>query len=120
MYIAKGEEEETFEPHFTYQGFRYVKISGLTQPPQIADFEGCVLHTDMEKATAFETSNPLINQLHHNVEWSQRGNFFDVPTDCPQRDDRLGWTGDAQMFIGTATQIMNVQLFLKSGSKIYH
>ncbi|HDR8061135.1 TPA: alfa-L-rhamnosidase, partial [Bacillus cereus] len=102
-----------FEPHFTYQGFRYVKISGLTQPPQIADFEGCVLHTDMEKETAFETSNPLINQLHQNVEWSQRGNFFDVPTDCPQRDDRLGWTGDAQMFIGTATQIMNVQLFFK-------
>ena len=113
VYIAKGEEEETFEPHFTYQGFRYVKISGLTQPPQIADFEGIVLHTDMEKATEFETSNPLINQLHHNVEWSQRGNFFDVPTDCPQRDDRLGWTGDAQMFIGTATQIMNVQLFFK-------
>ena len=74
----------------------------------------------MEKATAFETSNPLINQLHYNVEWSQRGNFFDVPTDCPQRDDRLGWTGDAQMFIGTATQIMNVQLFFKNGSKIYH
>jgi len=113
VYIAKGEEEEMFEPHFTYQGFRYVKISGLTQPPQIADFEGVVLHTDMEKATEFETSNPLINQLHHNVEWSQRGNFFDVPTDCPQRDDRLGWTGDAQMFIGTATQIMNVQLFFK-------
>lgn len=113
VYIAKGEQEETFEPHFTYQGFRYVKIIGLTQPPQIADFEGIVLHTDMEKATEFETSNPLINQLHHNVEWSQRGNFFDVPTDCPQRDDRLGWTGDAQMFIGTATQIMNVQLFFK-------
>lgn len=113
VYIAKGEEEETFEPHFTYQGFRYVKISGLTQPPQIADFEGIVLHTDMEKTTEFETSNPLINQLHHNVEWSQKGNFFDVPTDCPQRDDRLGWTGDAQMFIGTATQIMNVQLFFK-------
>ncbi|MFA2603693.1 family 78 glycoside hydrolase catalytic domain [Bacillus cereus] len=113
VYIAKGEEEETFEPHFTYQGFRYVKVSGLTQPPQIADFEGIVLHTDMEKASEFETSNPLINQLHHNVEWSQRGNFFDVPTDCPQRDDRLGWTGDAQMFIGTATQIMDVQLFFK-------
>ncbi|MGE6598093.1 family 78 glycoside hydrolase catalytic domain [Bacillus proteolyticus] len=113
VYIAKGEAEEKFEPHFTYQGFRYVKISGLTQPPQITDFEGIVLHTDMEKATEFETSNPLINQLHHNVEWSQRGNFFDVPTDCPQRDDRLGWTGDAQMFIGTATQIMNVQSFFK-------
>ncbi|MGE7889230.1 family 78 glycoside hydrolase catalytic domain [Bacillus cereus] len=113
VYIAKGEAEEKFDPHFTYQGFRYVKISGLTQPPQIADFEGIVLHTDMEKATEFETSNPLINQLHHNVEWSQRGNFFDVPTDCPQRDDRLGWTGDAQMFIGTATQIMNVQSFFK-------
>ncbi|MED0874650.1 family 78 glycoside hydrolase catalytic domain [Bacillus mobilis] len=113
VYIAKGEEGETFEPHFTYQGFRYVKISGLTQPPQIADYEGVVLHTDMEKVTELETSNPLINQLHHNVEWSQRGNFFDVPTDCPQRDDRLGWTGDAQMFIGTATQIMNVQSFFK-------
>ncbi|PGU02514.1 alfa-L-rhamnosidase [Bacillus cereus] len=113
VYIAKGEAEEKFDPHFTYQGFRYVKISGLTQPPQIADFEGIVLHTDMEKATEFETSNPLINQLHHNVEWSQRGNFFDVPTDFPQRDDRLGWTGDAQMFIGTATQIMNVQSFFK-------
>ncbi|MBG9713937.1 alpha-L-rhamnosidase [Bacillus cereus] len=113
VHIAKGEAEEKFEPHFTYQGFRYVKISGLTQPSQIADFEGIVLHTDMEKVTEFETSNPLINQLHHNVEWSQRGNFFDVPTDCPQRDDRLGWTGDAQMFIGTATQIMNVQSFFK-------
>ena len=73
----------------------------------------------MEKATEFETSNPLINQLHQNVEWSQR-ELFDVPTDCPQRDDRLGWTGDAQMFIGTATQIMNVQLFFKNGSKTYH
>ena len=74
MYTAKGEEEETFEPHFTYQGFRYVKISGLTQPPQIADFEGCITYR-YGKATAFETSNPLINQLHQNVEWSQRGNF---------------------------------------------
>lgn len=113
VYIAKGEEIETFEPHFTFQGFRYVKISGLTHRPAIEDFEGIVLHTDMKSATQFETSNLLINKLHHNVEWGQRGNFLDVPTDCPQRDDRLGWTGDAQVFIGTATQIMDVQLFFE-------
>lgn len=111
VYIAKGEEAETFEPHFTYQGFRYVKVSGLFQPPKLEDFEGVVLHSDMPVATAFETSNPLLNQLHHNVEWSQRGNFFDVPTDCPQRDDRLGWTGDAQVFIGTGAHLMDVNLF---------
>jgi len=111
VYIAKGVEEETYEPHFTYQGFRYVKVSGLFQPPKFEDFEGVVLHSDMPVASAFETSNRLLNQLHHNVEWSQRGNFFDVPTDCPQRDDRLGWTGDAQVFIGTGAHLMDVNLF---------
>lgn len=111
VYIAKGEERETFEPHFTYQGFRYVKISGLCHPPKLEDFEGIVLHSDMRTAVQFETSNPLLNQLHHNVEWSMRGNFLDIPTDCPQRDDRLGWTGDASLFIGTAAHMMDVNLF---------
>lgn len=117
VYIAKGEEEETFEPHFTYQGFRYVKVSELFQPPKPEDFEGIVVHSDMHMATEFESSHPLLNQLHHNVEWSQRGNFFDVPTDCPQRDDRLGWTGDAQVFIGTAAHFMDVNLFFAKWMK---
>ncbi|MCK9861089.1 alpha-L-rhamnosidase [Paenibacillus sp. ATY16] len=102
-YICKGGEEE-YEPHFSFQGFRYVKIEGWPQDValNLDQFTGHVLHTDMEASGAFECSHPLLNKLQQNIIWGQRGNFLDVPTDCPQRDERLGWTGDAQVFIRTA------------------
>ncbi|NWQ41702.1 family 78 glycoside hydrolase catalytic domain [Bacillus sp. EB106-08-02-XG196] len=104
-YITKGEGVEEYAPAFTFQGFRYVKVEGY--PLQdgmlpVANFVGEVIHTDMEQTGMFETSNPQVNQLQQNIDWGQRGNFVDVPTDCPQRDERLGWTGDAQVFIRTA------------------
>lgn len=104
-YIAKGKGTETYAPHFTFQGFRYVKVEGYPDqerglPPEA--FTGEVIHSDMERTGAFECSDEMVNQLQRNIVWGQRGNFLDVPTDCPQRDERLGWTGDAQVFAGTA------------------
>lgn len=104
-YIAKGEGIEDFAPHFTFQGFRYVKVEGYPEQDNglpLENFIGEVMHSDMEPTGEFECSNPLVNQLQRNIVWGQRGNFLDVPTDCPQRDERLGWTGDAQVFIQTA------------------
>lgn len=100
-YTAKG-GGETFEPHFTFQGFRYVAVEGWPGEPKPADFSGVVLHTTMEPTGSFTCSDPLINQLQHNIVWGQKGNFVDIPSDCPQRDERLGWTGDAQVFARTA------------------
>lgn len=111
-YILNGDENgEEFEPHFSFQGFRYVKVIGIEDTLDLDDFTGVVLHTDMDETGMFECSNPLINQLHHNILWGLKGNFLDVPTDCPQRDERLGWTGDAQMFIRTASYLTNVAPF---------
>lgn len=110
-YILRGGEEETFEPHFTWQGFRFVKVEGYPGELKPENFEAVVLYSDMEPTGSFTSSNPLINQLQHNIQWGQRGNFLDVPTDCPQRDERLGWTGDAQAFSRTATFNMNVNSF---------
>jgi alpha-L-rhamnosidase len=104
-YITKGEGMESYAPAFTFQGFRYVKIEGYPGQDNaldLAHFVGEVIHTDMVQTGNFETSNPMVNQLQQNIKWGQRGNFVDVPTDCPQRDERLGWTGDAQVFIRTA------------------
>ncbi len=101
-YYLKGEGEETFRPHFTFQGFRYVEVADYPGEVSPADFVGVVLSTDMPQTGWFSCSDPLLNQLQHNIEWSQRGNFVDIPTDCPQRNERLGWTGDAQIFIRTA------------------
>jgi alpha-L-rhamnosidase len=102
-YIAKGEGTEKYAPHFTFMGFRYVKVEGYpgTELPLDA-FVGEVIHSDMEPTGEFECSDERVNQLQSNIKWGQRGNFVDVPTDCPQRDERLGWTGDAQVFISTA------------------
>lgn len=108
-FICNG-EEQTFRPHFTFHGFRYICVEGLEEI-NIEDFTACVLHTQMEETGSFKTSNPLINQLQSNIQWGQRGNFLDIPTDCPQRDERLGWTGDAQVFAGTAAYNYNVALF---------
>lgn len=110
-YLLKGGERETFEPHFTFQGFRYVRVAGVRGPVEPSSFEGVVLHSHMEPTGSFRCSDPLINQLQHNIEWGLKGNFLDLPTDCPQRDERLGWTGDAQMFIRTAAYLMNVDPF---------
>ncbi|WP_276357069.1 alpha-L-rhamnosidase [Cohnella caldifontis] len=102
-YTARGKGTETYAPHFTFMGFRYVKVEGYPGDSLPLDaFVGEVLHSDMEPAGAFETSDSRVNRLQSNIRWGQRGNFLDVPTDCPQRDERLGWTGDAQVFISTA------------------
>ncbi len=110
-YILKGKGEETFEPHFTFQGFRFIKVQGYPGPISLDKFEGIVLYSDMQRVGTYECSNTLINQLQHNIQWGQRGNFLDVPTDCPQRDERLGWTGDAQAFSRTAAYNFDVQNF---------
>ena len=109
-YICKG-GEEIYRPHFTFHGFRYLCVEGLGEEINMDNFTACSVHTDMEQTGTFECSNPLINRLQKNIEWGQRSNFLDVPTDCPQRDERLGWTGDAQVFARTAAYNMNVALF---------
>jgi alpha-L-rhamnosidase len=110
-YTLKGGGAEVYEPHFTYQGFRYVAIDkypGKLTPDSIT---GIVVHADLAGEGTFKSSSPLLNQLQHNILWGQKGNFIDVPTDCPQRDERLGWTGDAQLFSATAAFNMNVDGF---------
>jgi alpha-L-rhamnosidase len=110
-YILKGGAEETFEPHFTFYGFRYIKIEGYPGEIKPENFNAVALYSDMPLTGSFSSSNPLLNQLQHNIQWGQNGNFLDVPTDCPQRDERLGWTGDAQVFSRTATYNRNVNNF---------
>lgn len=110
-YILSGKDTEIFEPHFTWQGFRYVMVEGYPGEIKPENFEAVALYSDMTPTGTFTTSNPLINQLQHNIQWGQKGNFLDVPTDCPQRDERLGWTGDAQAFSRTASFNMNVNNF---------
>lgn len=101
-YYLKGGEEEIYVPRFTFQGFRYVKVIAFPGDFTEDNFVAQVIHSDMERTGNFECSNSLVNQLFKNVVWGQRGNFVDVPTDCPQRDERLGWTGDAQAFVRAA------------------
>ena len=92
-------------------GFRFVEISGFPGELTADNLTGVVVHSDMAVTGSYECSNPLINQLQHNIQWGQKGNFVDVPTDCPQRDERLGWTGDAQAFCRTAAFNMDVSSF---------
>ncbi|GIV79953.1 MAG: alpha-L-rhamnosidase [Litorilinea sp.] len=110
-YTLKGEGVELYEPRFTFQGFRYVAVEGYPGTPDLDSLTGIVVHSDMAPTGHFACSDPLINQLQHNIVWGQKGNFVDVPTDCPQRDERLGWTGDAQVFIRTACFNMDVAAF---------
>ncbi|NQX45082.1 family 78 glycoside hydrolase catalytic domain [Paenibacillus tritici] len=116
-YIAAGGGQESYQPRFTFQGFRYVQLIGFPAQPELQNFTGVVLHSDMEPTGTFTCSDPLLNQLQHNILWGQKGNFVDVPTDCPQRDERLGWTGDAQMFIRTSAYLMNVAPFFSKWLK---
>ena len=111
-YTFKGISEEVWEPLFTFHGFRYVEIAGYPGAFTRDNITGIVLHSDMPVTGSFECSDPMLNQLQRNILWGQKGNFVDVPTDCPQRDERLGWTGDIQVFAQTAALNMNVAGFL--------
>jgi alpha-L-rhamnosidase len=111
VYIARGGGPEIFEPHFTFHGFRYAELRGYPGEPPLDAVTAVVLHSKTPPAGAFETSSPLLNQLQSNIVWSQRGNFLSIPTDCPQRDERLGWMGDAQIFARTACFNMDVAAF---------
>jgi alpha-L-rhamnosidase len=111
VYVLKGNGEEVFEPHFTFFGFRYIKVEGVATELQPQNFTAVALYSDMQQTGSFTSSDSLINQLQHNIEWGLRGNFLDVPTDCPQRDERMGWTGDAQAFFRTATFLRGVNNF---------
>lgn len=110
-YCAKGGEAGTWEPTFTYHGFQYVEVSGLSKPLTAEDIKGIVVHSNLERAGSFSCSSELINQIYDNIFWSQRSNYFEVPTDCPQRDERSGWLGDAQLFMRTACYNMDVAAF---------
>ena len=111
-YTLKGEGEEEYEPRFTVHGFRYVKLEGYPGEPDPEDFYSVAIYSDMPPTGSFECSDLMINQLHKNVEWSMKGNFLDLPTDCPTRE-RAGWTGDAQIFTPSASFLMDTRAFLR-------
>lgn len=110
-YTLAGGQTEEWEPKFTFHGFRYVEVSGwpgdLAQAAAAGDVVARVYHTDMRRTGWFECSDELLNRLHENIVWSMRGNFLDLPTDCPQRDERVGWTGDIQVFAPTASYLFD-------------
>jgi alpha-L-rhamnosidase len=116
-YILSGNGVETFEPHFTFYGFRFIKIEGLKGELNPENFPAVALYSDMQKMGTFTSSNSLINQLQSNITWGQKGNFLDIPTDCPQRDERLGWTGDAHVFVRTAAYNRGVYNFFAKWMK---
>ncbi len=116
-YTLRGDGTETWEPRFTFHGFRYVEVNDWPGELKLEDLTAVVIHSDMERTGWFECSDPLLNQLHQNVVWGMRGNFLDVPTDCPQRDERLGWTGDLEVFSPTATFLYDSSGFLQSWLK---
>ena len=111
VYTLRGGGEETFVPHFTYHGYRYIEVTGYPGKPSLNAVAGLVFHTAAPFTVSFETSNATIQQLWKNILWGQRGNFESIPTDCPQRDERLGWMGDAQVFWRTASYDMNLAAF---------
>ena len=110
-YTLRGNGREVYEPHFTFHGFRYVAVAGLPAPADSTTITGIAVSSDLAQTGTLVTSDSLINQLQRNIVWGQRSNFLDVPTDCPQRDERLGWTGDAQVFSRTAAFNMDVNGF---------
>jgi alpha-L-rhamnosidase len=110
-YTCRGEGEEIWEPRFTFHGFQYVEVTGLTSRPKMETITGIALSSDTPVVGEFECSEEMLNQLYSNILWTQRANFIEVPTDCPQRDERLGWTGDAQVFIPAACLNTDVQAF---------
>lgn len=113
-YTLAGAGVETWEPRFTFHGFRYAEVDGWPGDLTPDAIQAVAIHSDMERTGWFECSDPLLNRLHENVVWGMRGNFVGVPTDCPQRDERLGWTGDLQIFSPTASYLYDVSGFLQS------
>ena len=116
-YTLKGDSEECWEPQFTFHGFRYAEIENWPGDLNPADISAVVIHSDMERSGWFDCSDPLLNKLHDNVVWSMKGNFLGIPTDCPQRDERLGWTGDIEVFSPTAMFLHDAGGFLRSWLK---
>jgi alpha-L-rhamnosidase len=110
-FILNGRESEEFAPQFTFHGFRYAELTGLPTAPDKNAVTGLVLHTDAPFTAKFSTGSPMINQLWSNILWGQRSNFVGLPTDCPQRDERLGWMGDAEVFWRTASYNMDLAAF---------
>ncbi len=110
-FILAGNGSEAYQPSFTFHGFRYVEVSGVKTKPQPRDVEAVVFHTDAPFTATLKTGSPMINQLWSNILWGQRSNFIGVPTDCPQRDERLGWSADAQVFWRTASYNMDLTEF---------
>lgn len=110
-YTLRGGGEEVFIPHFTYHGYRYVEVTGYPGKPAADAVSGIVFHTAAPFTIKFESASPMVNKLWSNILWGQRGNFMSVPTDCPQRDERLGWMGDAQVFWRTASYNMDLAAF---------
>jgi alpha-L-rhamnosidase len=113
-YTLAGEGREVWEPRFTFHGFRYAEIDGWPGRLIAEAVQAVVIHSDLERTGWFSCSDELVERLHENVVWSMRGNFLDLPTDCPQRDERLGWTGDTQVFAPTATFLYDTAGFLTS------
>jgi len=110
-YTLKGGPQETFHPHFSFQGFRYICLDVYPGTIELENFTAQVIHSRFDEIGGFSSSNALLNRLQHNIIWSLKGNFLDIPTDCPQRDERLGWTGDAQMFVPTAAFLADTWAF---------
>ncbi len=117
-YTFHGAGEEQWTPQFTFHGFRYVSIEGWPEPgPALTSVTANVIHSDLRRTGWFESSHEALNRFHENVVWSMRGNFLSIPTDCPQRDERLGWTGDIQAFAPAATFLFDSRTFLSSWLK---
>ena len=113
FYIFGTNGTAVFQPRFTFHGFRYVEVRELTVPPTLSSVMGIVVHSDMPRTGTFACSSPLVNQLYSNIIWGQKGNYLETPTDCPQRDERMGWTGDTEFFVPTAAYNFDVQSFLR-------
>lgn len=111
IYIAAGRGRETWEPRFTYHGFRYVEVTGVPDDPQAWSIEGLVGHQDLELTGELRSGDPVVQKFWENAVWSQKSNFFGLPTDCPQRDERLGWMGDAEVFWPAAAFNMDLGAF---------
>ena len=112
-YVAKGGGEEIWQPRFTFHGFRYVEVHGLPDRLPLDTVTGMVWMSALKETATFECSSQKVNQLFRNIQWGFRGNYVEVPTDCPQRDERLGWTGDTQMFIRSASYLADIRSFYK-------
>jgi alpha-L-rhamnosidase len=112
IYITKG-GNETITPRFTFHGYRYIEITGIEKPLPLIDVKGTVLSSIHQLSSYYQTSNPLVNKLWENITWSTYGNFLSIPSDCPQRNERLGWSGDISVFSRTAVHLSDVKQFLK-------